>query len=323
MKKFLIIQTAFIGDVILATAVVEKLHAYFPDAIIDFMLRKGNEGVLKDHPIIRKQFVWNKKEAKYSGLFQILKSIRIERYTAVINLQRFAASGFVTAFSKAEERIGFDKNPFSFFFDKKFPHRIGTKTESGEHEVQRCLHLIDHLTDHEIVKPKIYPSPEDFAAVAEFQFQEYVTISPASVWHTKQYPKDGWIRLINRLQGKNIYLLGGAGDIELCNEICNQSNKKEIKVLSGKLSLLQSAALMRGASLNYCNDSAPLHLCSAMNAPVRAAFCSTIPEFGFGPLSDDSKVVQTSENLNCRPCGLHGYRACPEGHFKCSQFDFD
>jgi heptosyltransferase-2 len=54
-----------------------------------------------------------------------------------------------------------------------------------------------------------------------------------------------------------------------------------------------------------------------MNAPVTAFFCSTVPEFGFGPLSDDAKIIQIQEKLECRPCGLHGHAACPKGHFKC------
>jgi heptosyltransferase-2 len=51
---------------------------------------------------------------------------------------------------------------------------------------------------------------------------------------------------------------------------------------------------------------------------VTAIFCSTVPYFGFGPLSDFSRVVETPEKLDCRPCGLHGYKACPQGHFKCA-----
>ena len=321
MKKFLIIQTAFIGDVILATALIEKLHAYYSGATIDFVLRKGNEGVLKNHPHIRRIYIWNKKESKYAGLFQILREIRKEKYSAAINLQRFAASGFLTAFSNAEDRLGFDKNPLSFFFDKKFTHHIGDKQSTGEHEVQRCLHLIDHLTDTKFVNPKLYPSPADFSSVRPYQHDEYITMSPASVWFTKQYPKEGWVRKINSSQQHKIYLLGGPGDIALCEAIQRECKHPGVEVLAGKLSLLQSAALMSGAYMNYCNDSAPLHLCSAMNAPVRAAFCSTIPEFGFGPLSTDGAVIQTTENLSCRPCGLHGHRICPQGHFQCSKFD--
>jgi heptosyltransferase-2 len=88
--------------------------------------------------------------------------------------------------------------------------------------------------------------------------------------------------------------------------------------LAGKLSLLASAALMQKAIMNYVNDSAPMHLASALNAPTCAIYCSTVPAFGFGPLAEKSYVVEINYPLHCRPCGLHGYRACPERHFKCA-----
>ena len=74
--------------------------------------------------------------------------------------------------------------------------------------------------------------------------------------------------------------------------------------------------------MNYVNDSAPLHFASAMNAPVTAFFCSTSPKFGFTPLSDISIILETKSNLSCRPCGIHGKKECPEGHFKCGDIDF-
>ncbi len=85
----------------------------------------------------------------------------------------------------------------------------------------------------------------------------------------------------------------------------------------GKLSLLQTALLMKNAKRVFCNDSAPSHLASAVNTPQTVIFCSTVVEFGFGPLSDDSQVVSVGE-LTCRPCGIHGHKACPLGHFKCA-----
>jgi heptosyltransferase-2 len=62
-----------------------------------------------------------------------------------------------------------------------------------------------------------------------------------------------------------------------------------------------------------------MHIASAMNAPVCAVYCSTVPAFGFGPLSDESYIMEIDEPLYCRPCGLHGHRACPEGHFRCAK----
>ena len=94
-------------------------------------------------------------------------------------------------------------------------------------------------------------------------------------------------------------------------------NEYEIVInLAGKLSLMQSAALIKNAKRNFVNDSGPLHLASAMNAPVSDFFCSTTPLFGFGPLSDDSEIIEV-ENLSCRPCGLHGHKECPMGNFRC------
>ncbi|MGZ6416782.1 MAG: glycosyltransferase family 9 protein, partial [Bacteroidia bacterium] len=82
--KFLIIQTAFIGDVILATAVVEKLHQHYPDAQIDFVLRKGNEGLLQNHPFIKTVFVWDKKQNKIKNLFAISRQVGNNKYDTVI-----------------------------------------------------------------------------------------------------------------------------------------------------------------------------------------------------------------------------------------------
>ena len=80
---------------------------------------------------------------------------------------------------------------------------------------------------------------------------------------------------------------------------------------------------MRGAIMNYANDSAALHLASAVNAPITAIFCSTIPAFGFRPLSDKAYTIEYPEPLNCRPCGMHGKKACPKKHFRCSQIDIE
>jgi len=116
-----------------------------------------------------------------------------------------------------------------------------------------------------------------------------------------------------------IYLLGSGNDRALCDEILAKSAHPGMKNLCGTLTLLQVASLMQDARMNFTNDSAPMHLASSVNAPVTAIYCSTIPGFGFGPLSDDSAVVETGTGLPCRPCGLHGYRSCPEKHFRCAR----
>lgn len=315
MQKILVIQTAFIGDVVLATVMVEKIHRYLPDAHVDFMVRKGNESLLKNNPYINEVITWNKKESKLKNLFKLLAKIRATKYHKVINLQRFAATGLLTGFSNAKERIGFDKNPFSFLFTRKVQHQI----QPGIHEVDRNLSLIQHFTDNKRIQPKLYPSNEDFEKINPYQQKSYITITPSSVWFTKQFPIPKWIDLVDALPaGYNIYLLGGRENIDDCKQIAKRSKNHNVTILAGELSFLQSAALMKGAAMNYVNDSAPLHFASAVNAPVTAIFCSTIPDFGFTPLSETSFIIQTKEHLACKPCGLHGRRECPLKHFKCA-----
>jgi ADP-heptose:LPS heptosyltransferase len=313
--KFLVIQTAFIGDVILATPVVEKLHRVYPEAQIDILVRKGNESLFNSHPFIKQVHVWDKHSNKFGNLFRLIGVIRKVRYDYVINLHRFASSGLLTMLSGGEEKIGFDKNPFSFSYNIRVKHEIG----NGKHEVQRNLELIEHITDKTFVPPCIYPTANDFESVKKFKGSPYICIAPASVWFTKQFPKEKWIELIDTIdETTSIYLLGSPGDSVLCETILHESKRKNITNLSGSLGLLASAALMRDALVNYVNDSAPLHLASAINAPTIAVFCSTVPDFGFGPLASKSIIVETLEKLNCRPCGLHGKKACPQGHFKCA-----
>lgn len=318
MKRFLVIQTAFLGDVILATPVISELKRLFPDALIDVLVRKGNEGLLSNNPFISSVYVFDKKQGKLKQMFQIISTLRKNQYDELINLQRFGSSGFISMCLKSNVKTGFKKNPFSFAYTHKIDHKIG----NGQHEIERNLSCIKHLGANTFAKPSLFPSNADKEFVKQYKNREYLVFAPASVWFTKQLPKEKWVELGKRLSDAyQIYLIGAPTDFELCQEIRSTIGSENVINLAGKLNLLQSASLIKDAKRSFVNDSGPLHLASAMNASVTAFFCSTTPDFGFGPVSDDSKVVQYTEKLDCKPCGLHGFKACPKGHFKCGNID--
>ncbi|MBX2978861.1 MAG: glycosyltransferase family 9 protein [Flavobacteriales bacterium] len=333
-KQFLVIQTAFLGDAVLATSLLEKLHAHYPDAAIDLVVRKGNDGLFTGHPFLRKLFVWDKRTAKNKALFKLISELRKTEYDHIINCQRFFSTGLMTAMARGKEKIGYDKNPLSFFFSRTVKHVIG----DDRHEVDRLNALIEHLTDGTRPLPRLYPTPDDRAKVDTIirlhgatgigahehmstwthGHMPYVCIAPASVWFTKQWPEHKWIELVEALpKDRQVFIIGAPGDSALAQRIITACGRGVD--LTKDLRLLESAALMEGAVMNYVNDSAPLHIASAMNAPVTVVFCSTVPAFGFGPLHENGRVVETSEKLDCRPCGLHGHKACPKGHFKCAE----
>lgn len=317
MQRILIIQTAFLGDVILASPLWENLHRIYPASQIDVVVKKGNESLLSGHPFIENLYIFDKSQ-KVKNLWKLGKTLRANNYDLILNLQRFASSGLLTFLAHGKESRGFAKNPFAFLYTKQYKHEM----KPDWHEVDRNLSLISDLVSTPNRRPQLYPSLEDFKAIQIHQEVLYCCLAPTSVWFTKQAPKKIWLDLITKFRKEEkqhkIFLLGAATDRRYLDEILEAASSTDVVNLAGQLTLLQSAALMAGAQHNYVNDSGPLHLASATNAPVSAFFCSTVPEFGFGPLSDKASIIEV-QGLDCRPCGIHGHKSCPKGHFKCGE----
>jgi heptosyltransferase-2 len=312
MERALVIQTAFLGDAILGTALLEGIHADRPECRIDYLVRKGNEGLFAGHPFLNRVLTFDKSR-KVAELWRLIATIRAARYDVVINAQRFASSGLITVLSDAQQTVGYDRNPFSMFFGRKVDHPM-----SNGHEVDRLLELHSSSSETGRVLPRIYPSSEDERIASSHIKSPFITVAPASVWFTKQWPEAKWAEFIRQVpEHYDVLLTGGPGDVTLCERIGANAGRR-VTVVAGKLTLLQTAVLMSKATMNYANDSAPVHLASAMNAPICEVFCSTVPEFGFTPLSNEAHIVETEEKLSCRPCGIHGHRSCPEGHFRCA-----
>lgn len=317
----LFIQTAFIGDAVLVSALLEKWHAQHPQDELFLLVRKGNEAIYDEHPFLKNCLTWNKKEGKYRSLWKLLKRIRKEQFDVVVNPHRFASSGFLTAFSGARHKMGFDKNPLSFLFSGRYPHVLGTKkSKRYQHEIDRNQALISSFTEGNAAQPQLYPLKKHEEEASAFAQEAFFCIAPASVWATKAYPKEHWVELLAKLKDFPVVVLGGPSDRELAEEIIHQSEHPLAQNACGQLSFLGSAALMKRAKMNLVNDSAPLHLASSVNAPVCAIYCSTIPQFGFGPTRPEALIVEVEEKekLACRPCGLHGHKACPKQHFNCA-----
>jgi heptosyltransferase-2 len=318
-KTILIIQTAFIGDTILASHFARAVKDQYPDSKIHFFLRKGNESVIQGLPTIEKTWIWDKAGGKTRNLFRLIRELRKIDFDMVFNLHRHFNSGLVAALMKSPFKAGFKQNPLSFFYTRKINHQI--PDPRGWHEVQRNLELIPDfkiVDNSKIYKPELPLNVKNHQKVEPYINEDFFVVAPASVWFTKAWSEEKFKELTQELvkRGK-VYFVGAPGDKELCDRI--RMNHPETLNLCGALNLLDSAALMKKAKRVFVNDSAPLHLASCVNAPTTAIFCSTTPSFGYTPLSDHSVVVDVGSALSCRPCGLHGHKSCPQGHFKCSR----
>ena len=195
----------------------------------------------------------------------------------------------------------------------------------GIHEIERNFLLLEIVFENKLLnikpeRPDLFPSKDDFSIVKKLIYdkikknEKFVSIAPGSVWQTKRWPSPHYKKLIEILRDHGIkaILIGGKED----NEICKKLTLSNTINLAGKVTLLQSAAAISISNAIVTNDSAPLHIASAMNTPTVAIFGSTTPYLGFGPLADKSIIIENND-IKCRPCGRHGKTKCKQEHYKC------
>jgi len=143
-------------------------------------------------------------------------------------------------------------------------------------------------------------------------------VAPGAVWNTKIFPADYYCELIKFLRDKfyNIILIGSVSDEKLCSEIESKFEKGVISS-AGKFSIAGTIEILKNCKLLITNDSAPTHFAMAANIPALTIYCSTIPDFGFYPYNEKSLNVSYND-LDCKPCGIHGHRSCPVKTFDCA-----
>lgn len=302
------------GDVVLMTAMLESIAARQPEAQIRVVVRAESTHILANNPYIQQVYGIDKHH-KWPSLWAAIRQLRAWGPQVVFNCHRFFSSGLLSVTLGAAQVLGFHKNPLSLLFTHRLPHRYAP----GLHELHRNHSLLQSiwpgLPGH---MPRLYPHERDFEAIAPYCGAPFHVLAPGSVWFTKQYPLNGWKGLVDSLD-TNVLVVGGQESVEMGRLLATYAPHK-VKTVCGELSLLQSAALISRAIALYANDSAPTHIGTAMGTPTHTIYCSTVPEFGFGPLAQGSRVHQVGTFLACRPCGLHGHHKCPQGHFNCSKF---
>lgn len=322
--KVLIIQTAFYGDVILSLPLVQVLKEKKPECSIDFMCIPKTSEILKGNPFISKVIIFDKHEyAKgISGFRNVISEVRNNKYDVVISVQRYTRSSIIAKLSGAEKRISYENSSLSYFYTDKVPYY-------QKHEIRRVLDLLQPLgiIESKIIKPKLFPTDDDKNEVTKIfnglgikRKNEIICIAPGSVWFTKRFPEGKFIDLLNMLDKSNlkIALIGGKEDMKLCDNLIKKSTNNEVYNFAGKLTILQSAELIKNSTLLISNDSAPLHIANSVGTKVIALFGSTTKEFGFYPVGENDKVFEIN-GLKCRPCSNHGKKNCPIQTFDCMQ----
>lgn len=314
--RSLVVQTSYIGDVVLTTPLIARLAA---DGDVDVITTRAGATLLASHPAVARVMVYDKRGADSSigGFLRIAREAQGSRRAFLC--QGSTRSGALAFAAGCKQRIGFNTSDGRWTYTERMQYR------NDWHHARRLLSLGDLALatssddpHAKAIMPRLYPTDDDVGAVdrlLEYRDRPIISLAPASAWATKQWP--GYGALAPLLADRyDIAIVGGLDDVAAANEIKLRVDRERVIDATGKLSLLGSAELIRRSVALVSNDSSPQHLASAMGTPTVTIFGPTVPEFGFGPLAPGSRTVGNT-SLACRPCDRHGPRVCPLGHWRC------
>ncbi len=317
--RYLIIQTAFLGDAILTEPIIETIKANQKDAFIGVIVIPANVEVFSLNPKVDVIIPYNKhgEDNGIAGFVKIIKTIKEYRFDCIISPHRSFRTALLSFLSGVQKRIGFKDAEASFLYTDRI------KRPNNIHEVDKNLRLLEPLGFKKISREiRLYWSEESkrfiegiFEANDISSTDKVVVISPSSVWPTKRWPKEYFKETAKELDSKGyrIILIGTEKDKEICDFV--KGKNERIVNLAGKTRIKDLFYLIAWAKLLISNDSAPVHIASAFNTPTIEIYGPTVPEFGFYPLSEKHKIIQI--DLPCRPCGKHGSVSCSQKHFRC------
>jgi ADP-heptose:LPS heptosyltransferase len=307
--NILIIRFSSIGDIVLTTAFIRQVRAAFPEARIDYLIKKPFSQLIRYNPHINTIYTFD-SSSKFSGLKSLREELKKNDYRFIFDLQNnFLSNYILKAFPKAEigqiDKLKVNRALLVYFkinrYREIFPvplRYLKTAQFAGVKDDRLGLEL---FLGGEIKPPVING--------------KYIALAPGAAHYTKRWPIERFKELIETITNHfnySIVLLGGKEDVETPSSL---ESLPHLINYCGKLTLLESAAVIKNAQLLISNDSSLMHIAAAVKTPIAAIFGSTSAELGFFPFRAKSVVIE--KKLWCRPCTHIGRKSCPLGHFKC------
>ncbi|NIM01333.1 MAG: lipopolysaccharide heptosyltransferase II [Acidobacteria bacterium] len=317
----LVIQTGFLGDLVLTLPLLAALHERRPERHVTVAVREGLGDLIRDQPgvadtiVIRKRQTWREQVVTDVVRF---RRLRATGFRTVLLAHRSFRTGLHAFCTRAPRRIGFAAAPSSWACTRTVAY------DTRRHVSERFLALLDE--DMSAVRAPSYAVAGAAREAAERLLAEhgvpdgdpFVTIAPGSVWATKRWTEAGFSELARWAvaRGFRVVLVGTAEEHARCDRVRSATGEGAIN-LSGRTGPAALAAILERARAHLGNDSGPGHLAAAVGTPVVAIFGPTDPGAGFHPLGNRVLVADIGSGLDCRPCSVHGSRRCPVGHHRC------
>jgi len=307
--KFLIIRLSSIGDIVLTSPVVRCLKQQVENAEIHYVVKEKHKCIVESNPHI------NKVHLLKTNINELIAQLQAEELDYVIDLHHNFRSNRIKSRLKIPsftfEKLNIQKFMLVNFKVNKLPdkHIVDRYIETlSVFDVENDGNGLDYFIpeENEVGKTEL---PEKFQ-------NGYIAFVIAGTYFTKKLPVQKIIQICDSVNHP-VILLGGKNERKIGDEVINRS-KANILNLAGRLSLNQSASLVRDANVVLTNDTGLMHIAAAFRKKILSFWGNTVPHFGMTPYQPDpaSKIMEVKD-LKCRPCSKLGYKKCPKKHFKC------
>lgn len=311
-KNILIIKMSSLGDVIHALPFSATLRKLYPKAKITWLVHPQFAGFVPDAPTIDEVIFFDKvafNKMGFLGKINFLRTFRQElhdkHFDLVIDLQGLFKSAVIAWLTGCPNRIGYcEMREGSGLVSKAI-----CGEHSQEHVIERYLDVARYLgADVEKIDfplpnlDKEAVSVRDKLIIAGMKDKDYVVFVPGARWETKEWPPEHYATLADKVtaDGTYVVLAGGPDETEKAELIKATAENDKIIDLTGKTSLRELAALIKGCKVYISGDTGPLHFAAALKKPLIAMYGPTKAE-RTGPYGGDNITVLTSP-ANCAGC---------------------
>lgn len=321
IQKILVFRLSSIGDIVLTTALLRCLRNTYPDAQIDFVVKRQFAAILQCVPFVSHVHQFD-STIGIKGLFRLQRKLRKQKYDVVLDIHKNWRSIFISNFIGAHKVFSFSKHVLKRYFLIRWKidaynvprpvylrfidtaKKIGVADDGKKTELvvpEYAQQIVDNYLEDNGIKPH----------------KNIVVICPGASFENKQWNEENFIILaqtILKTIPTQIVLLGGYKEKKICENIASQC-KGTILSVAGVFDLSQSAALLNRAQLTIANDTGMLHMSESLNVPVVGIYGPTVRQFGYFPILEQSRVAQVE--LDCRPCTKMGMNYCPKKTYAC------
>ena len=307
--KFLVIRFSSIGDIVLTTPVVRGLKQQVENAEVHFVTKKKFACLVSSNPYL------DKVHFLEDNIARLIQQLAKEEYDYIIDLHNNFRSNKIKRRLRiqtfAVNKINWEKFLMVHFKMNRLPdvHIVDRYLDTvSVFDVENDNKGLDYFID-ETTSFKLDALPESFR-------NGYIAFVIAGTYFTKKLPVHKVIAICQKVPYP-VILLGGKNEYDEGEQVLSQS-KGNVLNFAGKISLNQSASLVRDARVVLTNDTGLMHISAAFKKKILSFWGNTIPEFGMTPYqSEESSEIMEVTDLNCRPCSKLGHQKCPKKHFKC------